>query len=49
VLREGSIERINPKDLVVGDIIVLQVRFELVSFFAGFISFPLERFPRTGW
>jgi Ca2+-transporting ATPase len=26
VLREGSIERINPKDLVVGDIIVLQVR-----------------------
>jgi Ca2+-transporting ATPase len=26
VLREGTIERINPKDLVVGDIIVLQVR-----------------------
>jgi Ca2+-transporting ATPase len=29
VLREGSIERINPKDLVVGDIIVLQVKARL--------------------
>ena len=27
VLREGSIERINPKDLVVGDILVLQVYY----------------------
>jgi len=27
VFREGSIQRINPKDLVVGDILVLQVYF----------------------
>ena len=26
VLREGTVERINPKDIVVGDILVLQVR-----------------------
>jgi magnesium-transporting ATPase (P-type) len=26
VLREGSIERVNPKELVVGDIIILQVK-----------------------
>jgi magnesium-transporting ATPase (P-type) len=34
VLRDGSIERINPIDLVVGDIIILQVHpgLELASF-----------------
>ena len=31
VLREGSIERINPKDLVVGDILVLQVLYFSIS------------------
>jgi len=42
VLREGNIERINPRDLVVGDVLVLQVRVCAIMIFLRFILCRLE-------
>ena len=39
VLRNGVIDRINPIDLVVGDIIILQVLLLFLYYFASFVLF----------
>jgi Ca2+-transporting ATPase len=52
VYRDGQIERINPVDLVVGDILVLQVVCSLLAhccMHSNFVNRPVTRFQPTRW